>query len=83
MFDCSKCGRCCKHINMIPALSEYDIGNGKCKFLTDDNLCAIYQTRPDICNVDKMYEDHFANAMTKEVYYEKNIEGCIALSACE
>lgn len=79
MFKCSRCGLCCQHIDMIPELSEYDSGNGKCKYLTKNNLCAIYANRPDICNVDKMYEINFSNEMTKEAFYEKNLEGCRAL----
>lgn len=79
MFECSKCGLCCRHIDMIPELSDYDSGNGRCKYLTEDNLCDIYANRPDICNVDKMYEIRFFNEMTKEDFYEKNLEGCRAL----
>lgn len=79
MFECSKCGLCCRHIDMIPELSKYDSGDGECKYLTKDNLCAIYESRPDICNVDKMYEIYFSNEMTKEAFYEKNLEGCRAL----
>lgn len=76
MFECSKCGLCCQHIDMIPELLDYDSGNGKCKYLTADNLCAIYENRPDICNVDKMYDIHFSKEMTREAFYEKNLEGC-------
>lgn len=81
MFECSKCGLCCRSIHMVPALSQYDCGNGRCQYLTENNLCGIYENRPDICNVDKMYELHFESIMTKEEYYKKNFEGCKELKA--
>ena len=33
-----------------------DRGDGACGHLTEDNLCSIYENRPDFCNVDKNYE---------------------------
>ena len=33
-----------------------DRGDGACEHLTEDNLCSIYENRPDFCNVDKNYE---------------------------
>ena len=41
-FNCEKCGACCKTV--------------KCKMLTQDNLCAIYDIRPEICKVKKDFE---------------------------
>ncbi|MGF6989786.1 Fe-S-cluster containining protein [Lachnospiraceae bacterium PM6-15] len=79
MFECSKCGLCCQHIDMISELSKYDSGNGRCKYLTEDNLCAIYADRPEICNVDTMYEKNFSSEMTKQEFYDKNLRGCRVL----
>ncbi len=42
MFNCLRCGCCCR--------------NAGCKYLTKDNLCAIYETRPILCRVDRMFE---------------------------
>lgn len=56
MFICTKCGICCKNIDKVPELADFDLGNGTCKYLTKDNTCAIYLSRPDICSVEKMYE---------------------------
>ena len=56
IFPCNQCGLCCKHLECIPELKEFDSGNGKCVHLMDNNLCEIYDTRPDICNVSKMYQ---------------------------
>lgn len=81
VFECTKCGICCEHINLIPQLAEYDIGGGVCRYLTKDRFCAIYTYRPDICNVEKMYQQYFCDKMTKEEYYRLNEEGCKKLKA--
>ena len=64
LFECSKCGACCRKIN--------------CPHITDDNLCSIYETRPLMCNVEKGYEVFFAH-MSKEDYYQENKRICIIL----
>lgn len=61
-FNCSGCGLCCKAIN--------------CKHLTSDNKCSIYDTRPDICNVDKGYEMYFRHTMSKKEWYALNYQAC-------
>lgn len=76
IFVCDQCGICCKHIDQIPQLKQFDSGNGQCIHLTDNNLCAIYSDRPDICNVDKMFELQFEGQISKEEYIKLNIEGC-------
>ena len=75
MFDCSMCGECCRHINLIPELAEFDDGTGVCIYL-QGNLCSIYENRPDICNVDVMYEKKFKTEYTKEEFYKINREAC-------
>ena len=44
IFECDKCGICCKHIDNIPQLKSFDMGNGRCKFLLDNKFCmdALY-----------------------------------------
>ena len=51
-------------------------GNGRCKNLTEDNLCAIYDKRPEICNVSKMYKLVYREYMSQEEYLSLNIEAC-------
>ncbi|SET84519.1 hypothetical protein SAMN04487771_105214 [[Clostridium] aminophilum] len=75
MFPCIKCGVCCKNINKIHELKDYDTGNGTCVHLTEDNLCDIYAERPDLCNVEKMFEQ-FKDKMSKDEYYRLNVEMC-------
>lgn len=62
-FKCDACGLCCKAIN--------------CEHLTEDNKCAIYETRPMICNVEKTYELVFKDVMTKQEFFKINEQACI------
>jgi Fe-S-cluster containining protein len=64
-WACVKCGCCCffagKHLNM-------DRGYGACIHLTKDNLCDIYETRPDICNTKNFsYSDEFRMFACKQL----------------
>lgn len=43
--------------------------------LTEDNRCAIYETRPDICRVDRLKPD----GMTFAEWYRANAAACNAL----
>ena len=79
MFICTRCGLCCKNIDKIPELKKYDNGNGVCIHLSEDNLCDIYYSRPDICNVDKMYEKKYKKLMSRAEYDRINGEGCKSL----
>lgn len=76
-FKCEVCGICCKHINFVKELKDYDIGNGTCKFLDlNTNHCKIYNNRPDICNVAKMYDLVYSKMYTEDEYLELNYKGC-------
>lgn len=75
-FQCSKCGECCKHIDRIPMLAEFDSGNGICMHLKD-NLCNIYSSRPEVCRVDAMYSKYFSSLYTLEEFYRLNEDACI------
>ena len=74
-FPCSKCGECCRHIDKIPQLAAFDTGNGICIHLKN-NLCNIYDHRPEICNVEAMYEKYFAGRFTREEFYAMNLKIC-------
>lgn len=81
MFVCTKCGLCCRNIDEIPELVDFHTGDGVCIHLSEDNLCDIYLTRPDICNVEKMFELHYNEVMSKVDYEKLNLEGCKALQS--
>lgn len=45
-MDCTRCGACC----VAPDIAALDKPLGvRCPHLTADNLCGIYDRRPDIC----------------------------------
>lgn len=48
--------------------------SGACVHLGEDNLCTIYETRPDICRVDRMHL--YFLGMTKEEAYRLNAQAC-------
>lgn len=76
-FECSKCGICCKLLDKSPLYQNLHFGNGVCKFLNQDtNLCTIYESRPVLCNVNKVYELYFKEEMPLEDFYLLNNSYC-------
>ena len=76
------CGICCRNIGSIAALKSFNLGNGTCKYLCD-NLCSIYNDRPDICRVDVMYKKYFSKQYSFEEFTRLNLEGCRKLQRGE
>ena len=74
-FICEKCGVCCRHIDTIPELREFDNGFGVCIHLKG-SLCDIYEHRPDICSIERMYELRFSDMLSKEQYYALSARAC-------
>ncbi len=66
-FECDRCGLCCKLICGIPQLAVFDRGDGTCCHLTDADLCDIYDSRPAVCSVERMYIE-FADRMSPDEY---------------
>lgn len=79
MFDCKKCGQCCRNIGKTGLLKEFENEKGECIHLTENNLCDIYESRPDICNVEKMFELFFKDKMTYDEYLTENYKACAKL----
>lgn len=76
-FHCDKCGLCCHLLKDVPQLAAFDRGDGVCRFL-QGNLCSIYESRPDICNVEKMYPA-FASVMSREEYDKAMTDSCVKI----
>ncbi len=75
MFPCDQCGECCRNLHLSELYKDLDNGKGVCKYLSG-NLCGIYETRPLLCRIDESYEKFFSHIMTREEFYNANIEIC-------
>lgn len=64
------------HIKETKLLKEFDRGDGICKYLTHDKKCAIYEERPDVCRIDKMYKKVYYKYFSKREFYIKNAQMC-------
>lgn len=59
-FPCTGCGACCRSVRLSELTADFDRGDGTCKnFDEAKNTCIIYDDRPDICNIERAYEQHY------------------------
>lgn len=75
MFNCDKCGQCCRHLYLSAMYNDLDRGDGVCRYLVG-NLCSIYDSRPLLCRIDESYEAFFKNEYSIEEYYFLNKQIC-------
>ena len=75
-FLCTQCGICCRKAGELGLMPSQ--GDGSCIHLNDDNQCDIYDDRPTICNVQKMYKHYKSLGITssKKDYYILNNKIC-------
>jgi Fe-S-cluster containining protein len=66
-------------IKAVPSLASYDRGDGVCKHL-DGKRCAIYADRPEVCDVARMYRNHFSGSMSESEFIEVNLAICRQLA---
>lgn len=82
-FQCSQCGACCRRAGksgMMP-----DRGDGACIHLTKDNKCEIYEDRPELCNMERMFlkrKQEFPE-ITKIDYFKANNQVCNAFMVAD
>lgn len=82
-FKCIKCGACCKNIGYVEEAKFLDRGDGVCKYYSIENKeCTIYDFRPPICRVDKMYK-RFKDKMSYKEYLELSYSSCEELRELE
>ena len=67
-FNCWQCGACCHYVGSVPAMKDFDRGDGVCMFLEDNNSCGVYEFRPDACRTSVMFERFWSKSMTWEEY---------------
>lgn len=84
-FPCTGCGCCCKRIKLVvefmgikdPKDHLYFPHSwnkkGVCQHLTEDNKCKIYNSRPLLCNVEKLTE---FLGYDKKQFYQENVLAC-------
>ena len=79
-FLCSGCGACCLRIG-----GKYGLPgevNGPCGNLNKQTMvCNIYETRPDICRVDKAYSKikKYIPFLSKKTWNKLNTKVCHVL----
>ena len=74
-FLCSSCGACCRAAGKMDG-AKHGLPikkDGSCGNLID-NICSIYNDRPDICRVDKLHNKSIFQ--TKKQYFKKVTEIC-------
>lgn len=68
MYQCTKCGKCCERMYLLPQNNKWrkllDDGKGRCKYLTEQKLCSIFENRPVICDHERMYQEFYASKMS-------------------
>jgi Fe-S-cluster containining protein len=80
-FPCTQCGACCRHVNLSELTAYLDRGDGICYHHDlDTHLCNIYEHRPEVCQVDTYYEQHFKKNLTWDKFVELNLIACKQLN---
>lgn len=75
-FNCWNCSACCRFCDKIDELKSFDRGDGTCIHLTEQNLCGIYDNRPEVCNTRKMFEKKWINYFSWEDYLIFSEKAC-------
>lgn len=76
-FPCTQCGLCCQNVSFSEHTIYLDRGDGTCRHYSDvDKHCLIYDTRPDICRVDKQYHINYSSLYSWDEFVELNIGVC-------
>ena len=79
-FPCTQCGLCCQRVHFADETRFLDRGDGTCRhYDMARKSCAIYEERPDICRVDRMYALRYAGEHTWDEFVALNLEACVSL----
>jgi len=68
-FYCNMCGNCCRNVERwksnasklsavlgVPLSFPFSPVNGVCPYLNEYNKCNIYESRPDVCRTNYIYD---------------------------
>ena len=81
-FPCIQCGLCCKNLNFSDEAKLLDRGDGTCKnYDTNSKGCSIYNERPEICRVNRMYTVRYSQEYTWKEFIVLNQQVCATLQA--
>lgn len=77
-YPCTACGCCCRRVVAIPGVfpEEWVGEDGACVHLTENELCGIYETRPECCRVGYSFA---GSGLTDREYLEMTANVCNAL----
>ncbi len=69
-WACNSCGACCSFVKPLVKSGKFPARwlrpDGSCKHLNQKNMCDIYQSRPNICRIEKTL---------KPIYTDEQIAG--------
>jgi uncharacterized protein len=72
-MECTRCGACC----VAPDIAALDKPLGlRCPHLTADNLCSVYERRPDVC---RSYEADELCRLIEAPTLEERVDKYLAL----
>ena len=77
-FICTQCGACFRGAKVLKIAGLPVKKDGSCGYLKN-NLCSIYENRPDICNVNKLRDTHVKEHgvdITKKDWYIHTSKMC-------
>jgi hypothetical protein len=80
-FPCTKCGACCKNVSGLGL--PVKAGTAECIALGPDNECTVYEQRPILCRVDKIYDRMFSASMTEKDFFKMTADACNRLIEIE
>lgn len=81
-FPCNQCGLCCQNIRLSEETRYLDRGDGTCRhYEPASRSCAIYNQRPDVCRVDRVYRSRYAYQHSWPEFVEMNLRVCHALGS--
>ncbi|HDO1331336.1 TPA: YkgJ family cysteine cluster protein [Aeromonas veronii] len=81
-FPCTQCGQCCRNVHLAEETRYLDRGDGACLHYCDaDKQCRIYETRPDICRVERQFRMNYSGLYSWEEFVEANAKVCQVLQS--
>jgi len=69
MWECQKCGACCRSDGvrlLMPTYWNHD--KKQCKYLNDNNMCDIYDTRPQLCRTMSGFDYTVMCKFLRQIY---------------